>query len=176
MTARVPTGVAIVAWTWILTGALMVVNALLGTAAGAALPTAEQLDQFPPEYLVLLEPLAALRPWWAPLLVTQLVLGLFGAYVGVRLLALKPWARRAAQWLSWGCAGLTLAAGFWWLGFWDQASGSLAAAQGLAESEVAALRTGGKVAGLLAALIFAVPFIWMAVYLATAKARAGFSG
>ncbi len=160
-----PRGVRLIAWAWILTGAVNGVSALGGLfTAGllqglsAQVPPASRTAAAFPLFLV------HHAAWFA---VLQIALAVVAVLAGIDFLRLRAWARSVLEALSWlSLAYLASGAVYWWR-FWDAftASGSFA---GMAV-DLAPYRTPGLILVVVLVVGLAVP---LGLMIRTLRARA----
>lgn len=158
-----PAAVALIAWSWILTGALLAIGAvavLLG--AGAISP--QDTAALPPELANMAGALQESRG--ASLF--QLIVGAVALYAGVQFLNLRAWARTALEILSWLSLLYLAIASVGWSSLWSAMSAQMAQS---AMVDVSGLHTIGLVVAALVIAGFILPLILMIIYLRSTRIR-----
>lgn len=158
-----PAGISFVAWSWIFTGGLLILGAVLTFAAGGAM-TADMTAQVPPELAPMMQPFRESQF----VTILQLFIGIFSIVVAVKLLALRAWARTAAEALTWLLIvyiGVSMAS---WSSMFSLMSAQMA--QSGMVDPAGLHRIGIAIAVVLLAGIV-IPLIWMIVYLRSARVR-----
>ncbi len=160
-----PRGVRLIAWAWILTGAVNGVSALVALfTAGlfqglsAQVPPASRTAATLPLFLV------HHAAWFAAL---QIALAVLAVLAGIDFLRLRAWARSVLETLSWlSLVYLVSGAVYWWR-FWDAFTASDSFA-GMAV-DLAPYRTPGLILVVVLVVALAVP---VGLMIRTLRARA----
>lgn len=165
-----PSGLTVIAWLWIVSGALMGLGALLGTFAYSIVLDAEldpALTANAPAGLQLASPALG---GFDLLLGAQVVVAVLSLWAGVALLRLRSWARTAIEALSW--LGLLYCVGFgiFWIYLWGSITGQMPPDQ--MPVDPGTMRTIGAIIGVVLAAVFAIPLYLMIRYLRGPEARA----
>lgn len=150
-----PSSVTVIAWSWIVSGVLMVLAAVLTWAAQGAM---QQMmgaanTAMPPG----LAPALMLSGNAALSAAVQLILGLVAIVAGAAFLRLAPWARAALEGLSWLALLYVVGFGISWTYTWFTMTAPLRG-QGNLQSDFATL---GLVVGAVIIAILAIPIVAM---------------
>lgn len=167
-TRRVPTGIKVIAWSWIVSAALLGLSAVLGGMADSMLGGLPASGEGVPPAL------SAMAASGGDSLITealQLAIAVAALWSGIALLRLKSWARRATELLSWLGLVWTIGFGVFFVSIWNSIAGEIAQESGL-PLEQGMLQNAGVVTGVVLTIALAVPMILMIRYLRGAKARA----
>ncbi|HKB58551.1 MAG TPA: hypothetical protein VKC56_00755 [Gallionellaceae bacterium] len=167
-TRKAPAGVKVVAWLYIVSGALSLMMVAAGVLFDSALSQLPAMDaDISPE----LAQMAASRARFGAPDVYELVFAALALWCGIALLRLKPWARAATEWLTWATLASTVAFGVYYVHLWRAISAELAQNIGAA-ANLPMLQTVGTVTGIVLTLLFCAPWIAAIRYLRGSAARA----
>jgi hypothetical protein len=164
---EVPTGIKVIAWTWIITAALLGASAVLGLMMQSVMDQVTANSDVPPGVAAL----AAPGEYTAVATVLQLVLAALALWSGIALLRLRAWARLAVEILCWLALAWTIGFGIFFIYVWNTIAGEMAQEAGIPMDQNI-LQGAGLGAGIVLTLVFAVPFLLMIRYLRGARARA----
>lgn len=168
-TRKAPSGVRVIAWLYIVSGALSVLNVALGVLFNSALSEMPAMD---PGISPQLARMAESRTGFGGPDVFELVFAALALWFGIALLQLKPWARLATELLTWATLASTVAFGIYYVYLWRNISGEVAQNIGAPADQVQMLQTVGSASGIVLTLVFCVPWIAAIRYLRGATARA----
>ena len=186
---RRPAGIGLIAWGWIVTGAIMVIGALpfsqsTGGGDGFAVPSSVRM-MLDPQMIhwakAFLQGVMNRLPVWTQWLdggggIGALVTGAVGIgalAAGIGLLKLRPWGRYGCLILSWMGIAYGLLLGAAWHELWLALNAELQTRQMTAALDV--LEIEMRVVGVVLVVAVIAPLIWMIYYLHTGKIRRLFS-
>lgn len=159
-----PFALSLIAWSWLISGVLMVFGAAFSLFAGSAISSAEMAAQLPPEFAAMVEGMKESRAS----MIVQLVVGALAITAGAQLLGLRAWARTAVEILSW------LAAAYIAFAVWRSSAMletmSAQLAQG-AMVDPAGMRNIGLLVAALVVAAFLIPLALMIKYLRSRHVR-----
>ncbi|HEX9625527.1 MAG TPA: hypothetical protein VGA00_01155 [Acidiferrobacterales bacterium] len=169
-----PAGVRLVAWTWIVSGALIVL-AGVSTAQLARVMTSMMgeagLGAGGMPGLEAMAGMGAHGVWWAAL---QVAVGALAVIAGVYFLKLRPWARNALEALSWLSVLSVVGFGILWHRAWTALTANLQVPGVVIDP--AQLQLAGWIIGAVAAIIVVVPLVLMIRYLRGSTVRRAIAG
>lgn len=163
-TAGRPATLSLVAWSWLLTGVLLMLGSVLILFAGGMVNPEQVAAQLPPEFAGMLVDMKTSR---AAMLV-QLAVGIVALTAGAQLLALRAWARTAVELLSWASLAYVGYAAWRWSAMFATMSGDIANG---AMVDAAGMRGVGFAVAVLVAVVLAIPLVLMIKYLRTRAVR-----
>lgn len=167
-TGNTPTGIKVIAWTWIISALVVGADEVLGMMATSMLGQMDQLGmEVPPQ----LAGMVASATQFGAMDVAQIAAAVAGVVGGIALLRLKAWARVLIELLTWLTLVYTVARGILWSYAWKTMSGEIARDVGM-DVDPHMLQTVGVATGIVLTLTFAVPLVLMIRYLRGAQARA----
>lgn len=178
---RRPAGIGLIAWSWILTGAVMILGALpfpgLGGGGEMGLPPSTRM-MLGPHMIQWVQDfmhgvLSRLPPWVGFLnggsAVVTLCLGTAAVVAGAALLKLRPWGRYGCMALSWIGIAYGLVLGAAWHALSIALRAELQARQ--LDANLNALGTEMLVMGVVLVIAIVAPLIWMVLYLHSSRIR-----
>ena len=182
---RRPAGIGLIAWGWIVTGAIMIIGALpfshgTGSGDGFAVPASVRM-MLDPQMIhwaqSFLQGVTSRLPTWTQWLDSGGGIGAFvtgavgiGALAaGIGLLKLRPWGRYGCMILSWMGIAYGFLLGAAWHELWLALNAELQAREMTAALSVLDMEM--RIVGVLLVAAVIAPLIWMIYYLHTGKIR-----
>jgi hypothetical protein len=160
-----PTGIVVIAWTWIITGAYMIVSSMMSLASSSFVSQIPLMFGVPEEAGPGFGLVMNIIHHFAFLAAVQIVMAVVITISGVGLLYLRPWGRGAVEFLCWlsllGMAGSFIAGMFMWSAMTRQ----LPLDETSLNINMGSLRIGAFMIGTILALACAIPLGVMIKYL-----------
>jgi hypothetical protein len=154
-----PNSVAVIAWTWIIGGALMLVFGLIGLAGVPRMSEVMSQGAAQGHVTAAFGIRMALSNYIVGLTLGQAALSVVSVIAGVYLLKLRAWARGVIELLCWFTLISVIALGFVWFPLWMTLSDSLLPADG--SVDVHKVKMVGVAAGGVVMVIAVLPLVAM---------------